>query len=172
MAETNEIGDAIAGAIEYLSEHPEEARYMDSEAVASLTGGLRVTVRDPAGRTVVTDMPKGVGGDESAPTAAWLFRAAIAACDVTLIAMRAAMLGVELTDVQITIDSESNDHGILGIDESVPAGPLSVRTRVRLGARNTDEESLRDLVEWAIAHCPVSDATKRAVPMTTEIEVV
>src|SRR5919106_3716743 len=134
MAETNEIGDAIAGAIEYLSEHPEEARYTDSEAVASLTGGLRVTVRDQAGHTIDTDMPKGVGGDESAPSAGWLFRAALAACDVTLIAMRAAMLGVELTDVQITIDSESNDHGILGIDESIPAGPFSVRTRVRLGA--------------------------------------
>ena len=80
-----------------------------------------------------------MSGDDSAPSAGWLFRAAIAACDVTLIAMRAAMLGVELTDVQITIDSESNDHGILGIDESVPAGPLSVRTRVRLGARNTEE---------------------------------
>ena len=172
MAETNEIGDAIAGAIEYLSEHPEEARYTDSEAVASLTGGLRVTVRDQAGHTIDTDMPKGVGGDESAPSAGWLFRAALAACDVTLIAMRAAMLGVELTEVQVAIDSESNDHGILGIDESVPAGPLSVRTRVRLGARNTEEESLRDLVEWAIAHCPVCDATKRAVPMTTEIEVV
>ena len=172
MAETNEIGDAIAGAIEYLSEHPEEARYTDSEAVASLTGGLRVTVRDQAGRTIDADMPKGVGGDESAPSAGWLFRAALAACDVTLIAMRTAMLGVELTDMQITIDSESNDHGILGIDESIPAGPLSVRTRVRLGARNTDEDSLRELVEWAIAHCPVCDATKRAVPVTTEIEVV
>ena len=172
MAETNEIGDAIAGAIEYLSEHPEEARYTDSEAVASLTGGLRVTVRDPEGRTVDTDMPRGVGGDESAPSAGWLFRAAIAACDATLIAMRAAMLGVELTEVQVAIDSESNDRGILGIDESVPAGPFAVRTRVRLGARNIDEQSLRDLVEWAIAHCPVSDATKRAVPITTEIEVM
>jgi uncharacterized OsmC-like protein len=117
-------------------------------------------------------MPKGVGGDESAPSAGWLFRAAIAACDTTLIAMRAAMLGVELTEVQVTIDSESNDRGILGIDESVPAGPLSIRTRVRLGARNTEEESLRDLVEWAIAHCPVCDAAQRAVPITTEIEVM
>ena len=62
--------------------------------------------------------------------------------------MRAAMLRVELTDVQITIDSESNDHGILGIDESVPAGPLSVRTRVRLGAKSTEEEPLRELVDW------------------------
>lgn len=171
MSQTRKIGTAIAGAIEYLTQHPDEARYTDSEAVASLDGGLHVTVRDPAGRTVETDMPKGVGGGETAPSAGWLFRAAIAACDTTLIAMRAAILDVDLTDVQVTIDSESNDHGILGIDESVPAGPLSVRTRVHVAAKDTEEQSLRDLVEWAIAHCPVCDATKRAVPMTIEIDV-
>jgi uncharacterized OsmC-like protein len=81
------------------------------------------------------------------------------------------MLGVELTEVQVTIDSESNDHGILGIDESVPAGPLSVRTRVRVAAKDVDDQSLRDLVEWAIAHCPVCDAAKRAVPMVIDIQV-
>lgn len=171
MADTADIGSAIAQATEYLTEHPDEARYTDSEAVAELTGGLRVTVRDPSGRTVETDMPGGVGGEESAPSAGWLFRAAIAACDTTLIAMRAAMLGVDLTEATVTIDSESNDHGILGIDESVPAGPVSVRTRVRVAASNADEPALRELVEWAIAHCPVCDATKRAVPMTLEIEV-
>jgi len=171
MAEAADIGTAIAGAVEYLTEHPAEARYTDSEAIASLVSGLRVTVRDPSGRTVETDMPQGVGGDDSAPSAGWLFRAAIAACDTTLIAMRAAMLGIELTDVAVTIDSESNDHGILGIDESVPAGPLSVRTRVRVAASNADEPALRDLVEWAVSHCPVCDATKRAVPMTIDVEV-
>jgi uncharacterized OsmC-like protein len=171
MSETENIGAAIARATEYLTEHPEEARYTDSEAVAILDGGLRVTVRDPAGRTVQTDMPAGVGGSDMAPSAGWLFRAAIAACDVTLIAMRAAMLGVELSHVEVTIDSESNDHGILGIDESVPAGPLSLRTRARVGAKEADERSLRELVEWAIAHCPVCDAAKRAVPLTVDIDV-
>jgi uncharacterized OsmC-like protein len=171
MGNADSIGSAIAGAIEYLTDHPDEARYTDSEAVASLVSGLRVSVRDPAGRTVETDMPKSVGGEDSMPSAGWLFRAGLAACDTTLIAMRAAMLGVELTGVRVAIDSESNDHGILGIDESVPAGPLSVRTRVQVSAKDVDEQSLRDMVDWAIAHCPVCDATKRAVPMTVDIEV-
>ena len=171
MANGETIGPAIAGAIEYLTEHPEEATYTDSEAVASLENGLRVTVRDPSGRVVETDMSKGVGGEDSAPSAGWLLRAALAACDTTLIAMRAAMLGVELTSAQVMIDSESNDYGILGIDDSVPAGPLSVRTRVRVSARDTDPQTLRDLVEWAIDHCPVCDAVKRAVPMTVDIDI-
>jgi uncharacterized OsmC-like protein len=171
MSDTERIGKALQGAVEYLTENPGDAKATDSEAVAVLDGGLRVTVRDPSGRTVQTDMVTSVGGEDSAPSAGWLFRAAIASCDVTLIAMRAAMLGVQLGDVQVAVDSESDDQGILGIDESVPAGPLSMRTRVKVTAQGVDEKSLRELVEWAIAHCPVCDATKRAVPMTIDIDI-
>lgn len=172
MSDAAGISAAIAQAVEYLTQHPDEARYTDSAATATLVSGLRVSVREPSGRTLETDMPASVGGSDSAPSAGWLFRAAIASCDTTLIAMRAAVLGVDLTDVSVTIDSESDDRGILGIGESVPAGPLSVRTRVRVGASNVDETALRDLVEWAIAHCPVSDATKRTLPMSVEIDIV
>lgn len=163
------IGEAIRSASEYLRDHPEEARYTDSAAVATLDEGLRVTVSAPDGRKITTDMSKGVGGTDTEPSPGWLFRAALAACDTTLIAMRAAMLGVELDEVEVSIDSESNDYGILGIDDSTPAGPLRVRTKVRVRARGADGSAVRELVEWAIAHCPVCDATKRAVPMTLEI---
>jgi uncharacterized OsmC-like protein len=164
------IADAIRNATEYLTANPAEARSTDSAAVATLERGLQVRVVAPDGREIETDMTKGVGGEDSATSPGWLFRAALAACDTTLIAMRAAMLGVELTEVEVTIDSESNDHGLLGIDDSVPAGPLSVRTRVRVAAKNADAQSVHQLVEWAVAHCPVCDATKRAVPMSLEID--
>jgi uncharacterized OsmC-like protein len=170
MTDTEEIGKAIGQAVEYLSQHPDEARYTDSEAVATLEGALRVTVRDSLGHEVTTDMPESIGGNEAAPSAGWLFRAALAACDTTLIAMRAAMLGVELTTVQIAVDGESNDLGILGIDGSVPAGPLSLRARVVISAKDTEEKQLREIVEWAVDHCPVNDAATRAVPVTVEIK--
>lgn len=165
----NPIGEAIQKATAYLTQNPGEARYTDSAAVAVLDSGLKVTVSDPDGRTVTTDMPSGVGGENSAVSAGWLFRAALAACDTTSIAMRAATLGLELENIEVTVDSESNDFGILGIDESVPAGPLSMRTGVKVTAKDADDASIRDLVGWAVAHCPVCDATKRAIPVTVEV---
>jgi uncharacterized OsmC-like protein len=170
MGQTKQVGEAIAAAMEYLREHANEAGYTDSEAIASLGEGLHVTVRGPSGHLIETDMARSVGGTGEGPSAGWLFRAAIASCDATLIGMRAAMLGVELTEVKVTIDSESNDYGILGIDDAIPPGPLSVRTRIRVAAKDADDRTLRELVEWAVGHCPVHDATKRAVPMSLEIE--
>ena len=154
-----------------MKAHPAEARYTDSAAVARLDGGLKVRVAAPDGRTITTDMAKSVGGADTAVSPGWLLRVALAACDTTLIAMRAATLGVELTELEVTIDSKSNDFGILGIDDAVPAGPLSVRTRVKARATGASDSQVRELVEWAVEHCPVSDATKRATPVTLEIEV-
>ena len=164
------ISEAIRQATDYLTKHPNEARSTDSRAVATVGRGLRVTVSDPGGRTVETDMATSVGGTDTAPSPGWLFRAALASCDATLIAMHAATLGIELDEIEVAVDSESDDLGILGIDATVPAGPLSMRTQIKVRAKDVDESSLRELVDWAVAHCPVCDAAKRSLPVTVEID--
>lgn len=57
------------------------------------------------------------------------------------------------------------------MDDSVLAGPLSVRTRVRIGAAGVAPERLREIVEWAETHSPVSDVCRRAVPTKVEVEI-
>jgi uncharacterized OsmC-like protein len=166
-----DIATKIAGAREYLQAHRDEARYRDTAATAVVEDGLRVRATGPAGAEVVTDMSPGIGGAGSAPSPGWLFRAADASCIATLIAMRAAEQEIALDKLEVTVDSESDDFGILGIDEAVPAGPLSMLVQVRLAAADIPEDRLRDLVAWGVAHCPVCDAAKRAVPVETRVEV-
>jgi hypothetical protein len=67
--------------------------------------------------------------------------------------MRAAELGIPLQRLEVTVDSESDDRGILGMDEAIPAGPLSrvAGTRVCAGegarpARETSRAKTRRLV--------------------------
>lgn len=167
--------DAIRGAIEsaaaYLTAHPEEARYTDSPAIARIESGLRIRVSGPASEELVTDMPGAVGGAGSAPSPGWYLRAAIAACVASLAVMRAAQLGIADFTCEVEVDSESDDRGILGLDDAVPAGPLSTRVAWRITAADADPAQLREVAEWAVAHCPVSDAVRRAVPLTVEVDV-
>jgi uncharacterized OsmC-like protein len=86
-----------------------------------------------------------------------------------MIAMRAAMLGITLDTLEVTVDSVSDDRGLLGIDEDVPAGPLSGRVAVRLTAAGIDATRLEDIARWGVQHCPVCDALERSVPMMTEV---
>ena len=163
------IASAIAAAGQYLTDHPEEARYTDSLATASLVDGLRVSVRGLSGEELTTDMPSSVGGDGSAPSPGWYLRAAEAACVATLIGMRASVVGANIGEVEVDVTSESDDRGILGLDEDVPAGPLSTTVKVRFSGATAERHVLEEVADWAVAHCPVVDAVMRAVPILVEV---
>jgi len=87
-----------------------------------------------------------------------------------LIAMRAAVLGIQLSRLEVAVDSESDDRGILGLDDGVPAGPLRIRVRVRLASPDATESELRKIVDWGDRHCPVSDAARRSIEITVDVE--
>jgi uncharacterized OsmC-like protein len=163
-----DIREAIEAAGRYLTEHPEAARYTDSAATAVLASGLAVTVTGPDGASVSTDMPASVGGAGGAPSPGWILRAAQASCLATLIAMRAAQTGLALGRIEVVVDSESDDRGILGLRDTIPAGPLSSRARVGV-VSDAPHDRIAAVVEWADRHCPVQDAVRRAVP--TELEI-
>jgi uncharacterized OsmC-like protein len=165
-----EVKESIENAVRYLSEHPDEARYTDSSARATLGEALRTEVTGPDGLRVVTDMPSGIGGRGEEPSPGWLYRASLASCVASTIGMEAAREGVTLRSLEVEVDSESDDRGILGMDEAVPAGPLSTRIRVRASAEGVDEGRLRGILDRGAARCPVCDATKRAVDVSLEIE--
>jgi uncharacterized OsmC-like protein len=163
-------GSRFENAVRYLSEHPDQARYTDSFARATLGDALRVDVEGPDGLRLSTDMPSGIGGRNEEPSPGWLFRAALASCMATTVGMEAAREGTDLRTLQVEVDSESDDRGILGMDESVPAGPLSTRIRILVVPNGVDEGRLRDVVARGADRCPVWDATKRAVDVSLEIE--
>jgi uncharacterized OsmC-like protein len=165
-----EIKESIQSAVRYLTEHPDEARYTDSFARARLGEALRVEVDGPGGERISTDMPSGIGGRAEGPSPGWLFRAAIASCVASTIGMEAAREGVTVTSLEVEVDSESDDRGILGMDESVPAGPLSMRIRIRAPADGIERGRLRELLERGTVRCPSYDATKRAVDVSLEID--
>ncbi len=162
------IAEAIRQAQEYLRLHPGEARYADSEARAMVADGLRIAVSGPNLAGVETDMPTAVGGSAMAPPPGWYLRAAEASCVASLMVMRAATLGRSLSGLEVRVVSESDDRGILGMDDSILAGPYW--TRISVTAHGIGEEELRAIVDWAIAHCPVTDAVSRAIPVHIEIQ--
>ena len=168
----DEIRDKLQGAIEYLNANPAEARYTDSAAVARVLDmdGLKVAVAGPDGAEITTDMPTSVGGTNTSVSPGWYLRAAEASCVATLIAMRAAHQGIALEAIEVSVDSESDDRGITGADDSVPAGPLSTRVAVRLRSNSADSAVLEAIANWAVEHCPVTDAVRRAIPLTVEVD--
>lgn len=165
-----EIQDAVARVRTFFAEHPEQARSADVHATARIESGLRVIVEGPHGRRAVTDMPRALGGAASAGSPGWLLRAAHAACDATVITMCAAEEGIELDHLEVTVDSDSDDRGLLGIADA-PAGPFVTRVRIRLAAAGVPAERLRAMVHRAELRSPVEHAVRDAIPVEVEVLV-
>jgi len=167
---TQHIQNSVKGVISYLLENPGAAVSTDPAITAVMEDGLRCRATGANGETVVTDMPTAIGGGGSAPSPGWYARAAMATCDATRIALHAAQEGLALDTLEVTVDSVSDDRGLLGLDDTVSAGPLSVRTCVKIGSASADEAALQSLVEFALKHSPVADNCRRATPTKVEIE--
>jgi uncharacterized OsmC-like protein len=166
------ISDALQKVSSVMVADPEKARTKGVPATARLVEGLRFEVTGPAGESALTDMPAAMGGASSAPAPAWLLRAAIASCTASVIAMRAAQLGVGLKTLEATVESESDQRGMLGLDEHVSAAFTTMRLRVRIAADDVAAEDLRALVRWGDAHSPVASTVRDSPVTAVEIEII
>ena len=169
---TTTIREALENLSRVITEQPEKARAKNVPATARLLEGLRCEVKGPNGETVHTDMPPAVGGAASAPAPGWLLRASLASCTATTIAMRAAKLGVDLTALEVTVESSSDNRGLLGLDDKISAGLSPITTRVRIGARDMAADQLRELADWGDRHSPIACTTRSSPDCSLEIEVV
>ncbi|MCC6956405.1 MAG: hypothetical protein IT316_06385 [Anaerolineales bacterium] len=86
--------------------------------------------------------------------------------------MRAAQFGVELNKLEVRVDSLSDDRDMLGIDNSIPAGPLSMKFSIRIGAEGVSEELLHEIVDWAEEHSPVGEPLTRIMPIEYVVDIV
>ena len=84
--------------------------------------------------------------------------------------MRAAQLGIDLTALDVTVESESDNRGMLGLDQRISAGLSGLRARVSLRADNATPAELEDLVRWGDAHSPVACTLREA--LAGEIDVI
>jgi uncharacterized OsmC-like protein len=164
-----QLRESLANVSSFLQANPEKGRSTNPEATAAIVDGLKCRVSGPAGESIETDMPRSVGGGATAPSPGWLMRAALASCNATCIALRAATAGIELARLEVTVTSESDARGLLGLDASVSPALQNLRVHVRISAPGTSAADLAALARTACALSPVGCTD--AGTATVEVEV-
>jgi organic hydroperoxide reductase OsmC/OhrA len=170
-----DIAAAVQRVESVLKRRPAIGIHDDEPATAQWQAALRVAVRHANGTQIVTDMPSELGGRGEHVTPGWLYRAGLASCLATRIAMGAASAGIELTLLEVFASSRSDVRGLLGMadvsGEPVGAGPYAVQLLVRIAAPGASAEKLQSLVEDSNRCSPISAATRNAVPVSLQIEM-
>ena len=171
----HDIAIAMQRAKRVLQRHPEMALHDDAPATARWQGGTRIVSSHANGIHLSTDMPGELGGSGDQVTPGWLFRAGLASCFATCIAMGAADEGIELTTLEVLATSRSDSRGLLGVRDAngkaVFAGPSEVRLHVRIGAHNATAERLKALVKSSQPCSPIPNAVQCATPLAFHIDI-
>lgn len=170
-----DIAAAVQRVESVLQRRPATGIHDDAPATAHWQTGLRVVASHANGTQMPTDMPTELGGSGDRVTPGWLFRAGIASCLTTCIAMDAATEGIDLATIEVKVTSRSDLRGMLGMVDSsgvaVGAGPNEIQIHVRISAAGVSAERLRHLVEHSNRCSPISAAARDAVPVALRVEV-
>ena len=162
---------SIKNAIEKIEKYYETkpGPESDTSATAIIEDGLRCSIKSPDGKSVNTDMPESVGGAATFNSPGWLSRAAIASCDATLLAMRAARKGIELDSIEVKVESISDGRGMF-LDEGVSPASTEIRVLFDIRASNASREQIEELVEWVTEHSPVANDISSSVNVLVSLK--
>jgi uncharacterized OsmC-like protein len=172
---TENIAAALTRVQTVLQRRPQTGLHDDAPATARWMGGLRVISSHANGTQIASDMPAELGGTGDQVSPGWLFRAGLAACLGTCIAIQAAAAGVALLALEVRASSRSDLRGLFGMCASdgalVGAGPVAAGLTVRITAPDVPPEELNRLVERSYLQSPIAAALREAVPVSLVIEV-
>ena len=165
----SEIRKAFENTENYLQSQTDPGPRADVAATATIEDGLKCRIESPDGTAIYTDMPTSVGGSATANSPGWHLRAALASCDATLLAMRAARLGLKLDDIEVRVEASSDGRGMF-LDEGISPGSHEMRLYFKIVASGVSQEQIKALVHWVEQHSPVGADIKRAVDVHSEID--
>ncbi len=121
--------------------------------------------------TYDADHPAVLVGKDNAPTPVEFLLHALAACLTAGIANVAAARGVNLTEVESTVEGDIDLLGILGLaTEDHPARNGYEQIRVSFKLRGDDPAKLRKVVEQSRQRSAVYDVITNGVPVSIDVD--
>ena len=110
-----------------------------------------------------------LGGDDDF-NAMQMVLAALAACDVDLVAMHASFLGIPIESLSVEATGHFNVRSYLGLEGAPGSGYDHIAYTVRIVAPGATPEQIAYLAERCERSSPVGDSLARAIPLTLAFE--
>ena len=160
--------EAQLRAISIYTQRPERAQVVHRGS-AVVRDGLSCTYEQD-GHRLTLDMPDTIGGSDEGLTPGYFGRAAICGCLAIGIKMTAAREGLPLDAVNVGIEQDWDNRGVLGMEG---ASPIPRDTRIAIEITSPEPESkIKEMVARALASDPWFLAYRDAQPVSTAISIV
>lgn len=168
MSEVNlKVKEAITNLLGNVQANPDSSNVPYS-ASTELVEDVRCSAKVRNLPEVIIDEPPVLAGKDAGLSPVEHILIALGTCQEIMIAAYASVMDIPLDSVKVDLKSNLDVKGLLGLDESVPAGftDITYYTTIESPA---DQEALKKLVEAAESNCPVLDMLTRQVPVSGNV---
>jgi uncharacterized OsmC-like protein len=165
---SDELGSALRNAIQRYSSAPDGTTTAVFKADTRLLHNLLSEARIRQ-FTLQVDEPPSLGGSNQAPNPVELVLAALGTCQEIVYAVYAAVLGIELDELEITVTGPLDPRGFFGLAR-VPVGFSHIEMQTHITSR-ASVELIQGLANAVQAHCPVLDVLQRPLEVRNRIEL-
>ncbi|MEX2547390.1 MAG: OsmC family protein [Chloroflexota bacterium] len=132
--------------------------------VARWAGGSRAEVTSALGGPAVY-----MGGDDD-PSAMGMLLRSLAACDIEVVANKAALLGVHIEELSVEARGYFNVRRYLGLEAEHGPGYQNVEYTIRLKTKGASPDQLEEIRRACLEGSPVGDTLERSVRVSMEFE--
>ena len=108
-----------------------------------------------------------LGKDQAANPVEHLLHA-LAACVTTSMVYHAAARGIQVHEVESSLEGDIDLQGFLELDKNVRQGYQGIRISFKVKA-DVPDERLQELVQLGTAHSPVFDSLTKGVPVAVKV---
>lgn len=145
-----------------------EAAHFEFSATTRWQGGA-IAETEARGRTIATDEPESLGGQDTALDPVELLLASLGSCLSIGLVTQASQRGIDFNDFEIEVTGELDLRGYLGVDDSVRPGYKNLEYVVRIDS-DADAEELREILDAAEKNSPMYDNILNGVPISSTLE--
>lgn len=112
--------------------------------------------------TITGDKISELGAADSAPSSIEQMMCAFGTSIVASVSLNATLKKVQLSKIEVYLESDLDFHGTLGLDPNIRPGILDFRIVIHIGG-NADEAALREIAIKGYELSPVSDTVKYGI---------
>lgn len=137
---------------------------------ASIGAGTICTVEEK-GETLTMDVSKGMGGEGAGPSPSMILRSALTGCVAIGIKLWAARADVQVDAVDVTLETDVDAQGQLGVDDSVAPGFEGLRLFIEV---QTDAKAslMKKIIDQSLKYSPLMDVFANPHSMNTEMSII
>ncbi|MEM6554912.1 MAG: OsmC family protein [Pseudomonadota bacterium] len=132
--------------------------------VATVDGGTvcRTVEKD---QEIMVDVGKAMGGQDAGPSPSTVLRAAFSSCLAIGIKLWASRLEVPMEHITVTVETDVDARGQLGVCEHARTGFEAIRIAIAVRS-DADRQAVEEVIETSLQHSPLMDVFRN--PQTLE----